>query len=631
MGRNNIMKLRASEVARFLKRTWAKWFIVCVALILASPALRVNEIAVGSDDFQFHINRLRSFWNLVANGQFLPQIDQLGYFSMGIAVHETYPPLTSILTLLPKAVTSFLGASSTYVASNTLVLFIFIGSGLTMLHFVTGVLDMFPQFSRVKNYCAVAGALAYISMPYLFLEVYSRYAIAEALCFVWTPLFFLGLFNVVNGRHAVRYLTVSMTATILTHQLSVVVYGMFGILFLVFYVRQCRLESVKKLLLSTAASLGLSAFWLFPFLELWNVGIYSMFMQSFEQAKMQTVEFFAQSQQQVLNAFSTLPLFGVFDGNKASLGVWFWLTLALLFLVYVKLPTGLKKTTTLLFGLGFFGVLLTTDVFFADRLPHFFVKFQFAFRFLEFSSFAIAAVFGIALGPVLLHCVEKAQTSGNKILPPLVKLLPILAFAVLSVVSTNPIKTPLVGQIDPQYTPDQLAVEGDAVPNEMRLQRWRYNNQTALNQHSDVGTSAPVLREPPPPCYIFDREDCVQEQRAPRSSEGLEVNEINIHEIPLQSGEREYQVKGSGFFVPTQVFYPGYVVSFDNGRSWEAVSEHDEAGFLKVQVPDQFDGTVITKHDYSTGTRLGIATTFFTLCALVVAFWRRRSRLTQPT
>ncbi|MDR1861564.1 MAG: hypothetical protein LBQ41_00845 [Candidatus Ancillula sp.] len=469
-----IMSNRGVQCARN-----ALTFDVCavfvVGIVLCSPLLTVQHITAGHD-FPFQINRLRSFWHVFSQHQFLPQIDQDGYFSMGIAAHIIYPPLTSILSLALKILSPVGDVFSTNFAVNSMLILIVLGCGFSMRRLVLSVFK-----SRIG---AAVSAIIYMSMPYLFTDILGRAAYPEAMAMSFLPLLFLGIYNLAVDKPALRYLVISMTGIVLAHQLSVMIAAIFAVPFGLVFAKRIKLRNWGRLAASFAVTLGLCSFWLMPFFELSRIGIYSLFCADFEQYKAQTVGAMASGSQPISSLFGfdnkqntliheTLGLWGIFAIVLIAVCI-FFLARARASVEMLKKP---KSMLVCVFFLeGVLSLILSSNLIDWAVMPHFFVKMQFSFRFLSFSSFAFAAIAGPALVFVLRNVISWPKIArwqslkcfvGETVLKKIV-LLSICFLALLNIMPNY--SKPVYGAIAWQYSPEFLTVEGDAVPFNLNLE-----------------------------------------------------------------------------------------------------------------------------------------------------------------
>lgn len=153
----------------------------------SNPYIRVLE----------HLSEIR-------DGHWIPQTYPDLFLGAGYAFPRFYAPLANTVAAGLTAVTDDVvaGVHLSYFAAIVL-------SALAMYTFLAAVLK--------DHLIAVVGALAYVSFPYRFQEVFVRGALAESWTFPWYSLILLGGWRLQERLRAPWYLPVAIAGLILSH------------------------------------------------------------------------------------------------------------------------------------------------------------------------------------------------------------------------------------------------------------------------------------------------------------------------------------------------------------------------------------------------------------------------------
>jgi hypothetical protein len=140
-----------------------------------------------------------------------------------------------------------------------------VGAGLTMYLLSK---EFFGKFGGILS------AVFYIWAPYRALDVYVRGAMNESWAWVWFPLILFSLYKLIEkDRHAKKgskawmtlYLSLSVSALLLTHNLMVIVFVPVALVWTIFWVIKFKnFPVIKNLFFAGLIALGLAAFFTLP-------------------------------------------------------------------------------------------------------------------------------------------------------------------------------------------------------------------------------------------------------------------------------------------------------------------------------------------------------------------------------
>lgn len=231
-------------------------YIFAFACIYATFLLLIPGIPRGHD-LTFHLSRIEAIKEGLILGDFPIRIYPLYLNDYGYANGIFYPDLF----LYIPAIFCILGL-------NVIVsykLFILICTICTAISMYWCVKEIFKS----KN-AAIISMFLYTLSSYRIADVYIRAALGEVLAFIFLPIVILGVYKIVYSDYRKWYiLTIGFTGLLLSHIISSELAFIYIAIIIVVNIK--RLVKEKKriiyLAIATAATILLSAFFLFPMLE----------------------------------------------------------------------------------------------------------------------------------------------------------------------------------------------------------------------------------------------------------------------------------------------------------------------------------------------------------------------------
>ncbi len=189
-------------------------------------------------------------------------------------------------------------------------------------------------------------AIFYSYAPYRAVDIYVRGAMGEAWAFVFLPLVLLFSLRILDGKKAVLPFALSVAGLLLSHNISIVMFAPFCVLF-VFTLRRFNIDSLKRLSVGAFWGLSLSAFFVFPaFLEKNLVHVDTILAGYFN-----FLAHFVGIRQLLFSThwgYGSSSL-GPLDGMSLSVGLWHWAVPALSLLVLLLLKKYSELRLALIF------------------------------------------------------------------------------------------------------------------------------------------------------------------------------------------------------------------------------------------------------------------------------------------
>lgn len=575
-----------SKLRQKLLDNW-HYLLVLTFSVVATVGLwgSIDSVIVRSDGY-FHTLRLQSAAAALKNGQLIPQISPDGADGFGYAYNIFYGPLTSYIAALFRLL-----HFSWPVAINLTYIFLLIVSGLVMCYAAY-------KISQNKVIAALSGVL-YLFAPYHLVDLFQRVAIGEFAALTFAPLMFLGLYRLVNAeQHAVRCIVISVTAMLLSHNLSLVIFAIAAVIFGLFYAKNLLNVSVLcSSILAVLIILGLSAFYLVPLAEAKFVGDYGIFDSDY-------AEGYFEANSRSLNAkrLSMADLvWGEYDidssvASNASIGLIALFTIIAFPFVCKKVGNrSERKFIIVLYAISVIMLLLTTAFINWNLMPSFILKMQFPWRFLSVFCVTICFVEGYVIYTLCSDVDLKKQ--GLFVI--------IIGLIAASNVSKLFDGMPSGARLSSGKMPVDDIARGSA--------GWQaeYLPIQLLCNDSECGRKVSSQ-------FLSTRNKEIEILSGSASISGVQCDGLRVSfHIDTQDG--------ASVELPL-VFYPGYK-AVANGVLLD-VGYSERAGLVEVEIPSKFSGTVDVYYGLSAGTAVGVGVSLLTVASVGVALfmWSRNKR-----
>ncbi|OJG90202.1 hypothetical protein RV15_GL001466 [Enterococcus silesiacus] len=138
-----------------------------------------------------------------------------------------------------------------------------------LISFVTAITSYYFLYSIKKaKKQALLFACFYTLSTYRLIDQSVRAALGETLAFAFLPLFVLGVYSIFySDKHRWQLLGIGMSLLIASHLITAFYSFVLLLIFLLINWKKCKQPQIKSLIQSGLLSLGLSAWFLFPYLE----------------------------------------------------------------------------------------------------------------------------------------------------------------------------------------------------------------------------------------------------------------------------------------------------------------------------------------------------------------------------
>lgn len=238
-------------------------YAVCYLVIIVMASIPLfNNYLIRGHDIYFHLMRIEGLAQGLGAGEFPVRIQPVWYDGYGYAVSVFY----SDLFLYPAALLRLLGIS----LQDAYKVYVVLCNIATAL--ISGY--SFGKIFR-KREIGVFGSCLYTLAPYRLVNLYTRGALGEYTGMIFWPLLIYSCVLLLNeGRNKVQlqkgavFMGISMAGMLQSHMLTAEIACMVLLLLVIVH---CRRTFHKEVMLAgcgaVAAALGLSAWFLIPFLD----------------------------------------------------------------------------------------------------------------------------------------------------------------------------------------------------------------------------------------------------------------------------------------------------------------------------------------------------------------------------
>lgn len=224
-------------------------FIACVPLI--------SKYCINGHDIEYHLLRIESLKEGIKAGKPFLKVNMLYFGGAGYASSMFYPDFMLYIPALLRV----LGVS--------------INAGYHIFIAVCVILCFVSVYKCVKamtgsTYGALTAAVLLTLSPYHLDDIYVRSAVGEYTAFIFVPVVIYALYNLIYEKmDKPQLFVIGYSGVLLCHTSSFIMCTVFGIAVIVMYGKKIfgNIRLFTKLLISTAVTLLLTAFYWLPMLE----------------------------------------------------------------------------------------------------------------------------------------------------------------------------------------------------------------------------------------------------------------------------------------------------------------------------------------------------------------------------
>lgn len=373
------INIENNKIIKFINRKNLSYYLIIFGVSLFYFILLLNnDTFYMAHDIVFHISNIKviaseiSFSNIFPGKIFPDLVNNLGY---GVNLfYPVFPHLVSayLYKLLGDIVITF----------KILDLVIINLAGIVMYKYI------YKVFKDRK--CALMSAITYISMPYLFADIFIRCALNESFLFFIIPLIFLGIHYLIDDNNKFMFYLLFVLGYVISINshlvLSVYLTIIILIYLLVFRKKVFRWKVIKEFIIASIFIILLVLNFVVPLLEHYNLGIYDIFNISYEGNG---------------GVQDTDLIHYLFPIRELDIPIYIpiFITIALLYMV-VKRKEIVMEDRKILVGMsliGIFSIVLASSSLIWEIIPNILRNIQFGWRMSLFVTFSVSELFGYIL------------------------------------------------------------------------------------------------------------------------------------------------------------------------------------------------------------------------------------------
>lgn len=244
-----------SDDARRQRRRIAVLLLIAIWIIADIPMFMT--FLPQSHDSAFHLYRIQGIAEGLRNGDFPVRMQYAQIQGFGYPVSIMYGDIF----LYPAAILHLLGLS----VNTSYKMFV-----LVLNAFTIGTTYLIVRRVFRSSYIAIIASALWTLAPYRLVDVYLRGAVGEYAALFFLPILLYGLYAIVFESNGFAWIwaAIGISGVILSHVISVImVFIPVIILLAAGLVRNHSLRALGQIGLSLAATFGLCAWWIIPFLD----------------------------------------------------------------------------------------------------------------------------------------------------------------------------------------------------------------------------------------------------------------------------------------------------------------------------------------------------------------------------
>lgn len=593
------MQIKSKAIAFLNKLTIKKllpyFFIVLFGLIICLPLMKSSSI--GGHDIVFHTYREPSTVNSLKDGQILPQVDPQALGGFGYSWNMFYGPLSSYVSTIFRIV-----APDWFTAINLFIIFSIIASGIFLYRFVAEATN--------RKLPALFAAVIYMAAPYHLIDIIVRQAQGELLPFVFAPTLFHGLYRILYKDKGFILLGVGFAGILLSHNISALIFALFAALYVLFNIKPFFTKAkLKQLFLGGALSLGLSAFFILPLIELQRTHLYSVFDTSYMTIVMGATDDSMHGNALTISRLLFNPVTvtggGSFD-MPFSLGLITLVAVALIPVGYKRMPKNIKRLTIQMGILALISLVLVTKLIPWNIMPSLFLNIQFPWRFLMPSVLFLSIIAGISL----FYAFEKLLDKKNN------AYIGFVAVSCLAIYSSGSLLSlatyASVPKIDYDYSLKDSASLRDQWIDQYTPKALYGPSPVYVSPDRYVPLILATIRNQPDTAIVTSGEAIISnfKKQGTKSTFTISTEKESVIELPF-------------------VYYPGYkAYIMDGDKKTTLQTKVSDKGFVAVIIPANLSGEVHSKFGLSGASLIGFVITVLTLTSLAAYAYlaNRKSR-----
>lgn len=521
-----------------IENKWTHYIIIAIiGLLISIPMLNMQIIE--THDGSIHLLRIIGLNNSMKNSEFPFLIAPYYCKDFGYSMSAIYPQLVTYIPFLFAMITKSFNLGLKIFAMLTIPI-----SGICMYNFT-------KETTKRKD-ISFLSAIIYMTFPYRFEDIFTRYAIGEFTAFIFLPIVFHGLYNLINGdRKKHFYIAIGAIGLILSHTITTIYAAIFCVIYIIYNFKKFwDKDVIKKCIVNVIFILLVSSLFIVPLFEYKTQAQYSVF----EPGVMKTAGEYVQNN--TIEIWQLIKDKGEEGGVSFIVGIPAIIMLMITILTWKNINKEYKNFYVLCFIFAVFSIYLCTKFFPWRIMPQIICNIQYPWRMVGFAMFFFTPVFAINVCTLL----DTIKSEKIKFVFYVVSVLVLIVFAVVKVINYEYMSN----QSDKNY---ENNIQNNPIISHFAVNRDYMPYKAIVKQRS----------------YVQTREDRIYVIKGNEIIENEEKDGLKMF------ADIKNAIKGDVLEFP-YFFYPGYEVTIETSEKCIKLKiEESENGFVQITIPENIE------------------------------------------
>ena len=521
-----------------IENKWTHYIIIAIiGLLISIPMLNMQIIE--THDGSIHLLRIIGLNNSMKNSEFPFLIAPYYCRDFGYSMSAIYPQLVTYIPFLFAMITKSFNLGLKIFAMLTIPI-----SGICMYNFT-------KETTKRKD-ISFLSAIIYMTFPYRFEDIFTRYAIGEFTAFIFLPIVFHGLYNLINGdRKKHFYIAIGAIGLILSHTITTIYAAIFCVIYIIYNFKKFwDKDVIKKCIVNVIFILLVPSLFIVPLFEYKTQAQYSVF----EPGVMKTAGEYVQNN--TIEIWQLIKDKGEEGGVSFIVGIPAIIMLMITILTWKNINKEYKNFYVLCFIFAVFSIYLCTKFFPWRIMPQIICNIQYPWRMVGFAMFFFTPVFAINVCTLL----DTIKSEKIKFVFYVVSVLVLIVFAVVKVINYEYMSN----QSDKNY---ENNIQNNPIISHFAVNRDYMPYKAIVKQRS----------------YVQTREDRIYVIKGNEIIENEEKDGLKMF------ADIKKAIKGDVLEFP-YFFYPGYEVTIETSEKCIKLKiEESENGFVQITIPENIE------------------------------------------
>lgn len=521
-----------------IENKWTHYIIIAIiGLLISIPMLNMQIIE--THDGSIHLLRIIGLNNSMKNSEFPFLIAPYYCRDFGYSMSAIYPQLVTYIPFLFAMITKSFNLGLKIFAMLTIPI-----SGICMYNFT--------RDTTKRKDISFLSAIIYMTFPYRFEDIFTRYAIGEFTAFIFLPIVFHGLYNLINGdRKKHFYIAIGAIGLILSHTITTIYAAIFCVIYIIYNFKKFwDKDVIKKCIVNVIFILLVSSLFIVPLFEYKTQAQYSVF----EPGVMKTAGEYVQN--------NTIEIWQLIKDKGEERGVSFIVGIPAIIMLMITILTwkNINKEYKNFYGICFvfavISIYMCTKFFPWRIMPQLICNIQYPWRMVGFAMFFFTPVFAINVCTLLDTIKNFKIKSSLYVLSAIVLII----FAVIKITNYQYLNN----ENDKNY---ENRIQNNPIISHFAVNRDYMPYKAIVKQRS----------------YVQTREDRIYVIKGNEIIENEEKDGLKMF------ADIKKAIKGDVLEFP-YFFYPGYEVTIETSEKCIKLKiEESENGFVQITIYENIE------------------------------------------